>query len=233
MPAGSRSRFKPLTWLLFLGVVFLGSVSSPLTAAHKVRVIGVSHEDQPRVERILQSVRSQPWRLLNVDALLSAIKEEPSVAEVHYEGNIFGRSVLRVESRVPVAVVAGRSKLLMDKEGQIFPGRTILSGLPTVNLQESVLTGLSTVTHGYDLGGVALTCRLLRDRLPNYAWTVELDQRSVLFLTSSTGTRVILGPPEKLEAKIDKLAAIYASSPAFAKVKEINLVVPSQAVFTP
>lgn len=233
MAAGRKSRWSGFAWLLLVGVILVASVASPLTSARKIRVIGLAKDDQARVEAILSRVRTQPWKLLNTDALVSAIKEEPSVGDARYEGNLFGRGVLTVEARVPVATVAGRTKLLMDKEGQLFTGRTILSGLPKVNLQESVLTGLVTMTHGYDLAGTALTCRLLRDRMPNLGWTVELDQRSVLFLTSSTGTRVILGPPEKLEAKIDKLAAIYASSPAFTKVKEINLVVPSQAVFTP
>jgi hypothetical protein len=233
MPVRTRARWSGFAWVCFVGIVFAASLASPLTAAKRIRVVGVHKGDQGRVEALLQPLRRQPWKLINGDALISAVRDEPSVADARYEANLFGSGILTVSYRVPVARVASRPNLLMDRDGQLFAGTTILSGLPTINLQESVLNGLPTVTHGYDLSGTALTCRLLRDRLPNFGWTVELDPRSVIFLTSQSGTRVILGPPEKLEAKIDKLSAIYASSPAFAKVKEINLVVPGQAVFTP
>ena len=220
-------------WVVFTFLVVGASLTSPWTAARKVRVVGAPPGDQARIEAILSKIRPYPWKLLNTSEVISQVQQEPSVDSARYEGNIFGRGILTVLYRVPVARVGGKADLLLDKKGQLFRGKTILSGLPTFVFPVEVQGPSTTIANGFDLAGSAYACRLLRDRLPNYSWTVELDQRSVLFLTSGTGTRVILGPPEDLEKKIDKLAAVYASSNAFTKVKEINLVVPGQAVFTP
>ncbi|MFX6998507.1 hypothetical protein ABTI04_19090, partial [Acinetobacter baumannii] len=88
MAVRSRARWKNLSWLLLIGVVFAAALASPLTAAPRGRGVGAHKEDQRRIEQILQSIRSQPWKLLNSDALISAVKEEPSVADARYEANL-------------------------------------------------------------------------------------------------------------------------------------------------
>jgi hypothetical protein len=185
------------------------------------------------VENIVQSLKGQPWKLINTDALLEEVESQPYVDHATYDTNVFGRSELHIFYRTPVARLAGHPDVYIDRIGQVFQLKAYTKPLPSLTVASNVLEPSGCITTGYDLVDTGKVAQMLTDRLPNYAWKVELDPRSVLFLQLEKGVHVVLGPPENLEAKIDKLSEILTKQAELWNVREINLSVPNQPVYTP
>ena len=220
-------------WFIFGAIIALATVASPLTAARQIVIVGVPAYDQSRVEAIAQSLKGQPWKLVNKDALLERVESRLYVDHATYQQNFLSAGELRVVYRKPVARSAQFPDLYIDENGQQFVVSGYTQALPTLSVDPGAVEPSGSISGGLDLVGAGKVAQLLTDRLPNYAWKVELDPRSVLFLRLEKGVRVVLGPADKLEAKIGRLSDILTQKAELWHAKEINLSVPNQPVYQP
>lgn len=116
-----------IVWLAVGVNLAAGTLLSPLTAVHRIRVEGVPAFDQARVSEILntwQGVAAMRWPPRVVE---SRIQTGSEVHRATFYRNIFGRAVLKVEYRRPVAEIEGTHGLLLDSYGQVYrPGNLVL-----------------------------------------------------------------------------------------------------------
>lgn len=115
-------------WLA-LGVnLAAGALLSPLTAVQRVRVEGVPSFDQARVAEILNSWRGVAAMRWPPQVVESRVQSGSEVHRATFHRNVFGRAVLKVDYRIPVAEIEGTHGLLLDSNGQVYrPGNLALA----------------------------------------------------------------------------------------------------------
>jgi cell division septal protein FtsQ len=125
--------------LLFFFFVNLGAAlqTSRLTALRSIRVVGVPDSDQKRISKILRSVYGLAWRKVNEYSLKTEVMRNPSVEDVTFTHDIFGRATLEVTYRTAVARLEGRKNLGIDKSGIIFVASKLEPNLIPVSLPDS------------------------------------------------------------------------------------------------
>lgn len=126
-----RARFRigsEIVWLA-LGVnLAAGALLSPLTAVQRVRVEGVPSFDQARVTEILNSWRGVAAMRWPPQVVESRVQSGSEVHRATFQRNVFGRGVLKVDYRYPVAEIEGTHGLLLDANGQVYrPGNLVLN----------------------------------------------------------------------------------------------------------
>lgn len=230
---------SPVDWRVPLWVALGVSLAagmwfSPLTAPRKVRVVGLRDEDRGAVTQALQSVADTPWMRVNPHALEELVRRTPDISSAHYEGNVFGRGVLRVNYRRPAATVAGEKPALLSDEGDIYLGRFKPDGLATVELPPDGEGPWSLLTSPLPLRDTAKLALALKERFPDTLWTINIDARSVIILSPSKGPRVVLGTSERLDEKVEWIEKILKTRPDIVRsASVINLTAPDQPVFKP
>lgn len=220
-------------WFLFTLILFAGALTSPLTAAKVIEVRGSHTSDRARVQSILATLQGVPWRSVNRDLLESRLKQNPEIEDIQFENNMFGRGIVTIKPRKPVALLVNKQGLAIDRYGQIFETKSKHSALAKLQIDPVSLGNSSSISHGVDLKGAAELASLITELVPNYAISIEMDARSAFYLRVGTGVRIVLGSSDKLEAKVKRLADILAMKPDLRYASEINLIVPNQPVYTP
>ncbi|MBX3110429.1 MAG: hypothetical protein KF857_00345 [Fimbriimonadaceae bacterium] len=238
MRRAKKSR-RPLNWAVPLWAAFAASVAagmwfSPLTAPRKVRVVGARPDDHVAVTQAVQSLTGTPWARVNRHDLEELVRRVPDIAAARYEGNVFGRGVLRITYRNPAAVVDGARPALLSDQGDVYAGRHRPSGLVHVALPPDGEGPWSLLTNPLPARDIAWLALQLRSRFPDTLWTINIDARSVIILSPSKGPRVVLGTSERLQEKVDGLAKILSTQPDIVRsASVINLTAPDQPVYKP
>ncbi len=238
MPRAKQSKkpvdWGPVLWALLGVSLAAGMWFSPLTAPRRIRVIGAMPGEQPAISAGLQHWASVPWARVNANLIEDEAMRSPDIKSARYEGNIFGRGVLKVIYRVPVAVVGGPVKSLLSEQGDVYLGTHNPGGLPTVVFpadSDGPTTLITTPVPTRDIAGLA---KSLVASMPDINWTIQVDARSVIILLPSKGPEVVLGTSERLKEKVDKLQAILSTRPDIVRsASVINLIAPDQPVFKP
>jgi len=211
--------------------VSAGLLFSPLTSANRVRVVGARPADYSQISAEIQQFRRQPCLVADRQTLEWKVGLISDIRSVDYALNLFGRGLMKIEYRVPVAEVQGSTGHYLDAEGNLFPSQSIVEGLPVVALPEASKVPSASIVAGWDGERLAKLARNLPIAIPQVRWRIELDDRSVIFLTGNDLPKIVLGRPDDLEKKIDRLASILRDQPGLAKsAKEINLTAPDMPV---
>jgi cell division septal protein FtsQ len=230
---------RPVNWAVPLWFAFGVSLAagmwfSPLTAPRKVRVSGVLAEDEATVRQALQSISDTPWLRVNRHSLEEKVRLTADISAASFEGNVFGRGVLKVKYHEPAAIVDGPVPALLSTEGDIYAGKHKPAGLAHVQLPPDGDGPWSLLTNPLSARDVARLALDLKSRFPDTLWTINIDARSVIILSPSKGPRVELGTSERLEEKIDGLAKILSTRPDIVRSASlIVLTAPDQPVYKP
>ncbi|MBS1707611.1 MAG: hypothetical protein JSS65_02690 [Armatimonadetes bacterium] len=230
---------KPVAWgrWLWAGLglsIAAGMWFSPLTAPRKIRVVGVRNTDEKAVGQALQALVTTPWLRVNRHSVEESVKQTADIATAKYDGNIFGRGVLKVEYRRPVAVVDGSKPALLSDEGDIYAGTFKPDGLPHLTLPTDGEGPWSLLATPLPTKDVSRLANDLKNRFPDTNWTINIDARSVIILVPSKGPQVVLGTSERLEEKVGRLANILSTRPDIVRsATVINLTAPDQPVYKP
>lgn len=206
--------------------VALGMVFSPLTSVQKVRVVGAAADDQARLTRELQSLRALP--VLRVSGVSTRYRLENSsrIQSATFAPNLFGRAVVRIALREPVARIVN-SKTCLDRNGHAFLFSQSDAMLPTIVPPRGSFSPNLTLLGGWEVGTTAQLCEKLTAQMPNVSWIVELNERGILSLKADGGAEVALGSSENLQQKVAKLATMLEADPdLLKKVRQINLNAP-------
>lgn len=207
----TRPNWGPILWLA-LGVnLAAGLMLSPATAVSRVRVEGATpgETETARLTEALQKVSDQPALRAKTWTALEEVYRRPDVKTASLTVNLLGRGLLKVSYYEPVAVLTANPNLALSSEGTIVPNRSGTGDLPRVQLFADALNPQVTLTGGWEGKPIADVCRRARAaQLTNI--TVEVTQNGAVSLRLGSEARVVLGLPDKLDAKFERLAQVRA-----------------------
>jgi len=227
----------PITAGLLLAVAgnsAAGVYFSSATRANVIRIEGSIPSEDPRIQGILESVRGKPAMQVPVASLESRILESEEIAGAKYSQNIFGRGLLKVMLKKPVAEVEGKDQVFLSELGDLYTSRRVITGLPKLRLPKSAFEpGLSPFAT-WQSGAVASLCEDLINDWQALKPVVIVGERGVYELEVESGTKVILGTSDKLTEKLAKLKEMNRKQPdVFSRYSVVNLTVPSVPMVVP
>lgn len=224
-----RVRWPRVLGLLLAANVAAGLAFSPVTSATNVRAVGVQEEDEARVVRVLQRLRDVPCLRADTAAVESLIMANPAIRSAKLTQNIFRQAVLEVQYVRPAASIAGKPGFALGTDGTLFRTRQPLDGLVAIRLPHEAGSPVLAFCSGWECQTLAaLAQRVNRDKaLRNVE--IEVYSNGLVCLNNRQGARVILGPTERLDEKLDRLQELIAQQPdLLLRAKEINLVSPTK-----
>lgn len=241
MPRAARRKAtkpKPIPWRALLWAAVLANIGAGLlwsraTAAQRIRVVGAIPDEEGRIRTLLQSLRGVPCVQSSHRRIESLVQAGESVDTAAFTQNLFGRGILRVQPRVPVAVIAVSRPVALSRDGDLYSAEL------TINVPRIRLNGLARATNfslaaAWEPGAVANLAKKLVNILPNSGWTVEVDGVGVLSLSRGSGARIVLGSVDDMEEKLKRLQKALAETPGLLeRVSRIDLTSPRAPVFIP
>lgn len=206
-----------------------GVIASPAMAARRIRVIGATEIDQPRLRRVLEDLRGVPYFRLNAVELEDRLGRVPYVESVVLQRNVFGRVVVRVRYRRAVARVASERWLGLDPDGVVFLAPEPVRGVPTAFLPVQTFRPWLTVCGTVEIGSLAWVCERASSIRNLDLGSVVLTFQGAVSLRDRSGALIALGPAERLSEKLNTLEAILRERPSlFDTVRVLNLTSPSR-----
>ncbi|MCW5937980.1 MAG: cell division protein FtsQ/DivIB [Fimbriimonadaceae bacterium] len=228
----SRFRLYPseVLWFLVFANLAAGFLASPATGLSRVRVEGAAPADEDAIAASIQKLRGVPFVRQDRRALEAEVEAIGDVAQAELQSNVFGRGVLKVVLRAPVAEVSGQL-VYLDGNGVFFKSKRRFAGLPRLALPEGSEVPNLCLSSGVESHKIAELCKGLADRLPNLADLIALDARGVLSFETSDGFVVVLGSAEDLARKLDRLESVLKERPDLPKkARRLVLTAPDSPV---
>jgi hypothetical protein len=221
-------------WTLAILNVAAGLAFSPVTGASLVRVVGAEEFDKQRLSRLLGALRDVPCVRVNGYAVESAVLDLPEAKSAVLSRNVFRRAVLEVTYRTPAARIFGRPGVALSSEGVVYRSQKPLNNYPLLKAPARIQAPGLAFCAGLTGKSLAYVCEKVRQMDQMQGATVEVDSKGSVYLHNGFGTRVVLGPSERMDEKLGKLAEILRERPEILRqAKELNLISPSRAVTVP
>lgn len=220
-------------WVIAACNLAAGLIWSPVTSVRKLRVTGVTPQDLVRIEAAAQTLRGVPALHVDGARFETLVQAHPSVAKAQIRLNLFGRGLLEVERRRPVAAIQGATGQLLATDGAVYRG-VGPAGLPKVLLAGPGLGSNAAFMGTWEAGVLAGLCARLTTRFRDLSWTVQVDARGVINLRQPRSGRIVLGSSDRMDEKLAALERVIVDRPGFlARVQELNLTVPANPVYVP
>lgn len=232
MPRRRRVNWGPVLVALTLVNVGFGLAYSPITSATKVRVVGAYASDQERIKVAVQELRRKPALRGGAEVMIEQINRRPDVRSVEFGQNLFRRGRVSVRYYPPVARVAALPKSILTSQGTICQTQESIEDLPPLRfVGPSVPT--ATLLERFESRKIADVCARAKTLRITRLEIVVLESGGVCLNSGTTG-RVILGPPDDLDDKFEKLDEVLQQQPTVLNDrKELVLIVPSKPMVRP
>lgn len=215
----------PIFFVLLLGNIVAGIGWSKLTSVGKIRVVGTAPVDEPRIREILERCEDIPALKLDPRRVETLLARKSSVQKAEMTRNIFGRAVVNLEYRVPVAKIQGTGGAVLSSDGVVFQALQPLTGLPQVALSAEAKVPVLTVAGPWRSGDVATLATEIREIAAGQDKTITALENGGLCLNIGSKFAVQLGLPERLGEKIDYVRRKLEEDPGLvASGKTLNLV---------
>jgi cell division septal protein FtsQ len=218
-------------WFLFGLSAVIGIGFSPLTRVSTVRIVGCPDFLREEAKATVKGLRSVPFARLDQTEIAAKLRTDPDVESALFTANVFGRGVLRIELRKPVARVVASGRVYLDSAGNLFASRQDPGPLPLVSVPtESTRAGAGICGPVEGRAIVGLLTALQR-LFPQEACSLAVDPRGVISLTLEHGGVVEFGSTEDLDEKIEVLGKILDVTPGLMRqVRRLNLTAPDRPV---
>lgn len=226
--------YTPFLWILFGLNCIAGLLLSPISSLTMLRVDGVAGFDQVRIQRLAQTLRSRPRFLARSNELRSTVLESSAVESVEYRANFFGRGVLTITYKTPVAIIDKQTGLMLSSNGSVYSSPRVPSGLPIIVPPHPQDQKNLSIISDWRTRDSAIICTSLSSYLPNIAWKIEASKTGFVTLIQGEGGIVELGSLSDSEAKIKALAKILSDDPGLLKkISKLRLYSPQKPVYEP
>lgn len=220
-------------WCAFAVVLIVSLFFSPATSIKTLRIVGAPGFERQRMQAIAKALKGRPYLSVNRQQILSLALENFAVENASYRGNLFGRGVLSLSYRRPVASIAGEDGLFLSSKGSVFSWPVPVSLQVSVEPPYEVGSRNLSVFGSWQSGTAALMCENIGERLPKTEWRLVVSQTGFVSLVPKDGCRVEFGSFEGAEDKVKTLEDLLKSRPKLlTEVSEINLS-STRPVFVP
>ncbi len=153
-----------------------------------------------------------------------------AVELANFNLNVFGRGILRIRQKIPVAKIGQSSQLFLSSHGDLFTANLNPKDQIGVQVDEGLGMNFSFMS-GWEPGAVATLALKIKAELPPGNWRVQFKSGGNLWLNRGTGATIILGDSSQMDRKLRVLKGILASEPKIEEtVKEINVTAPDRPV---
>jgi len=213
--------------------ISLGLFYSPITAPTSFRVQGAAATDQNRIRQRLQTLKEEPFVKINLRRLESDLQLNPQIRAAHVTLNPFGRGIVRIEAREPIARIKELGSLCLGSDGALF--RTLSPvQLPILQLPAEELALNLTFFSTWEPLAIAQMIPKFLAVLPKEKWTIVLDAKGGICFNSESKCRLILGDSYELDEKLEVLRTVLKEDPNLLhKSSAINLTAPENPVRLP
>jgi len=185
--------------------VYAGIKWSRLTAITKVRVVGALPEDQQRISDELGAFANIPALQVNPRKVETQLYGRSAVEKVSVSRNVFGRAVVELEYRTPVAQIGGTGGAALSEDGVVFQAIQPLKELPIVELPPEAIVPVLTVAGPWQSGDVGNLAAQVNQIGGTESKTITASENGGLCLNIGSKFAVQLGLPDRLGEKIDYL----------------------------
>ncbi len=226
--------WRAILWTFFILNVILGLFFSRVTSIRKVRVLGAAPYDHMRIVQHLQSFKRIPYFKVNRLRLETLILTSNEIENVTLKTNIFGRALLDIEPRAPVASIYGVASLYLSKNGSIFYSKSRYQDLPNIIFSEKAQFLNTTFAGPWEYRLIADFCKKIPQILPKTNWDIALDAKGMISLNNQEYTKIKIGSLDALDEKLRNLQLMIKNYPdLLTKAQEINLISPKNPVYVP
>lgn len=221
----------PTLWAAVFVQLGFGIWLSPISAVKRVRVEGAPTEIQAMLKSRIQHLKNVPLAQVRSTQMESDALGIQDLESAQYEQNVFGRGVLQVKVRRPVANFAGKPKLMLSDRGVIFRTQRPTEDLPKIEIPNLSERTHLTAGNSWQAKTAAEWIANLPDSLRNGQATFEVKATGEVCLRSGRKATVQFGFPDKREEKFRVLSELIAQqSELLSQVRELNLVAPDRPV---
>lgn len=208
-----------------------GIYFSPQTRLTRCRVVGLDPGSENFCRTALTSVQPIPAMQYPTERVESAFLRIPSIAHCSFSRNIFGRGLLKVQYRRPVAMFAG-SNLGLDEDGTIFKSLNEAQSLPLINANENLLSAGMALLMPVDLQGLAELAVGLRKEIPDESIQILLRSSGSVTITIGQTKVIRWGDLDDSDKKFDKLTQLLKMNVNFwGSGGTLSLVDPEHPAF--
>jgi hypothetical protein len=209
--------WTPWLWGFLAVHTLIGLYLSPVTGARTIRVTGAPGYDRERIGQFLSGFKDTPFLRVNRSKIQSLAMENLAMERAEYRANPFGRGVLELTYKRPVARVAGTEGLYLSGRGSVFSLSGEVPVRVTVEPPFPVGQRNLSVFSSWRSGVAAQMCENIGERLPESEWRL-----------------VEFGSFKDAELKVQALEDILKDDPGLlARVSRLVLSSPSNPVKVP
>ncbi|MBS1704960.1 MAG: hypothetical protein JST40_03740 [Armatimonadetes bacterium] len=225
----------PWLWVAVVLNTILGVWLSPITAAWKVRVIGASPLQERRLKEAVAQSRAIPALRFDPNPMLSIVRQDPAIESATWNQNVFGRAILRLKLRTPVAVVNEQARLVLGDTGELYVAPAVPVGLPVLSPPIDATKPSFVLAGNWSGRIIAQLANNLRKQIPDRDFRIVQDSSNKVSLTSAPDTaQVVLGSTDKMDEKVITLRKALEQQPnLLSQVKVLNISAPSNPVIIP
>lgn len=241
MPKRRKRRRKPirvpvisLLWGPLAVNVVAAAYYSPITAITKVRVTGAPPYDQERIRNFLKLLANRPFIRVSPRRVETQMLQSPAIAGASLSINPFGRGVLKITPRTPVARLGEAGTMVLGSDGVPFRQSAPSPALPTLLLPKEAQGPNLSFFSPWEPRLIAQACQKFLPILPKGNWKIEVDQRGAICFNRTGSGRIVLGDSSALDEKLRTLQQILAKNPQMLDgVEELNLTAPDSPAMVP
>ncbi|MFY9235340.1 MAG: hypothetical protein WAO58_12885 [Fimbriimonadaceae bacterium] len=227
-------RWRSILLILLVANTSAGLYFSPVTAAQVIRVEGVELADQDFVRRALQRLWKTPYIRANPSSIESNLGVVERIEVATLDTNVFGRGVLKVTYRKPVASVVGATTMKLSVRGDLYSDPRPASGLPSIQLPRDGNQPNLTLAFPAELRLLADISARVSAMQVGENWVIEVEDGGRLCLNKEGSGTVVLGSSENLDQKFGRLRTYMSENPGgLEAIKELNLTVADKPTVTP
>lgn len=235
MPRDSRTGFWPrLLWTAFVLNLIAAVFLSPITQLRTIKVQGAAPAYKPYISSILRKSKAIPALRVEPLAVESQVLASSAVESCDFRRNIFGRAVLRVQYRSPVAVLEADPEIFLDESGCVYRSLERRDGLPVLDVFDGALKPILAITGTWPSKRIADLALASKKYDFGPSTTVEVQSSGAVSLRTNSGATIRFGAPYDFGEKFAKLDELLNREPElFRKAKSVNLTAPDRATWIP
>jgi hypothetical protein len=209
-------------WGLFGLNVVLGLLFSQVTSASTVRIVGAPEFERERLTKLAQTLDDRPYFLVDKEQVRTLALENRAVKRASYAANLFGRGVLELEYRRPVARFEDGTYLGADGTAFTWPGEAAVR--VTIEPPDPPSDRNLSVFGSWQFGTAARMCENIGERLPEMDWRLVVSRSGYFSLVPAQGGTVEFGSEERFAEKLQTLVSLLRDDPKLLdNARRVNL----------